>query len=181
MFLASLFAQLFALKLGLLPSSSICASISLWTCGDLKDDRFQPCAINPKFVKVTAATYGQESGMRVVEVNTGDRAKGTTIEALIGEAMQSSAVQSQQVRFTHNNCVLCCLQCSPWLCRSSTLLSPCGDCVQLHSSCSRSCMSLPAPPLVPVTYVATMLAVGPEKLRRRWLPACWYSCAHEIV
>ena len=35
--------------------------------------------------------------MRVVEVNTGDRAKGSTIEALIGEAMQSAAVQSTQV------------------------------------------------------------------------------------
>lgn len=35
--------------------------------------------------------------MRVVEVNTGDRAKGSTIEALVGEAMQSAAVQSQQV------------------------------------------------------------------------------------
>ena len=35
--------------------------------------------------------------MRVVEVNVGNKAKGTTIEALVGEAMQSSAVQSQQV------------------------------------------------------------------------------------
>ena len=39
----------------------------------------------------------QELGLRVVEVNVGNKAKGTTIEALVGEAMQSSAVQSQQV------------------------------------------------------------------------------------
>lgn len=35
--------------------------------------------------------------MRVVEVNVGNKAKGSSIETLVGEAMQSSAVQSQQV------------------------------------------------------------------------------------